>query len=95
MMMIMMILQLETLSLQGRLKVKKVVEAILSDYPKELETTAAQAIAGRRKRIDAVLEKAGLTTEEQKIQYQKALGYSSMGYQIVMARDIDEIWVNS
>ena len=74
---------------------KESLEDILTKFPKELETSAAQAIAGRMQRIDAVLEKAGFITEEEKMQYQEALEYSPSGCQIVMARDIDEIWVNS
>ena len=74
---------------------KESLEDILTKFPKELETSAAQAIAGRMQRIDAVLEKAGFITEEEKMQYQESLEYSPSGCQIVMARDIDEIWVNS
>ena len=50
---------------------------------------------GREQRIDAVLDKAGLNSNEEKQKYQAALEYSSSGYKIVMARDIDELWVNS
>jgi hypothetical protein len=50
---------------------------------------------GRARRIDAVLEKAGLMSEEGKQKYQAALLHSSSGYKIVMARDVDELWVNS
>ena len=74
---------------------KDVVESILSDFPKELEHTEADAIEGRRQRIDAVLYKAGLKTEADKQMYQEALSYSSAGYTIIMARDIDELFVNS
>ena len=52
---------------------KKTIEAILTEFPKELETTDVQAIAGRKQRIDAFLEKAGLVTEEEKLLYQEAL----------------------
>ena len=45
---------------------KESMEAIMSEFPKDLETTASQAIAGRKKRINAVLEKVGLNTEEEK-----------------------------
>ena len=48
-----------------------------------------------KKRIDALLESAGFVTREDKEEYQKALEFSSSGCKIVMARDIDEIWVNS
>ena len=41
------------------------------------------------------MDKAGLKTKEEKQKYQAALEYSSSGYKIVMARDIDELWVNS
>ena len=51
--------------------------------------------SGRRRRIDAVLEKAGLKSKEEKQKYQTALECSFSGYKIVMARDIDELWVNS
>ena len=82
-------------------KVKEVLEdvdvmkSILLEYPKDTETTVADAMQGRYKRIDAVLAMAGLTTHEDKQIYQAALQYSSSGYKIVMARDIDELWVNS
>jgi hypothetical protein len=71
-----------------------VLKSILEEFPKSSEKTVAGATLGRKHRIDAVLEKAGLCTEEEKKQYQAALEYSSSGYKIVMARDIDELWVN-
>ena len=41
------------------------------------------------------MDKAGLKSKEEKQKYQAALEYSSSGYKIIMARDIDELWVNS
>ena len=74
---------------------KEEMKAILEQYPKESETTEAEAIGGRTKRIDAVLNKAGLTTNEDKDRYEAALAYSSSGFTIVMARDVDELYINS
>ena len=74
---------------------KEMMAKILAEYPKESETTEAAAEEGRIKRIDAVLDKAGLTTDEDKEKYENALAYSSSGYTIVMARDIDELFINS
>ena len=50
---------------------------------------------GRELRIDALLEEAGFGSEEGKKMYVAALEFSSSGYSLVMARDIDELWVNS
>ena len=38
-----------------------------------------------------MLEKAGVELEE----YETALQFSPSGYSVIMARDIDELWVNS
>ena len=57
--------------------------------------TFAEAVEGRCQRISALLEMAGLVTDEDKQDYQKALEYSRASYTIIYARDIDEIWVNS
>ena len=70
---------------------KEIIEQILAEYPKELERTEQEAIYGREKTIDAVLNKAGLITEKDKEMYQEALSYSSDGYTIIMARAIDEL----
>ena len=45
--------------------------------------------------MDSILNNAGLNTEEEKQKYKEALEYSTSGYTIIMARDIDELWVNS
>ena len=74
---------------------KEAVDNILAGFPKEAERNPLEVLDGRRKRIDALLNLAGLITAEEKNEYQYALEYSSSGYSIVMARDIDEIWVNS
>ena len=74
---------------------EEAINTILENNPKELETTEYEAKEGRKLRIDAVLEKAGLKTMEQKQEYYEALSFSSSGYTIVMARDVDELMVNS
>ena len=74
---------------------KEAIKAILNNFPKESETTEYEAKEGRKKRIDAVLEKAGLQSTEQKEIYYEALSFSSSGYSIILARDIDELMVNS
>ena len=74
---------------------KDAIQDIMVKYPKSLEQTFAQAIEGRKQRINALLDMAGLITVEEKEEYEQALAYSSAGYTIVHARDIDEIWVNS
>ena len=38
-----------------------------------------------------MLEKAGVDIEE----YEAALQFSLSGYTVIMARDVDELWVNS
>ena len=73
---------------------KKEVESIIDKYPKELEYTVKEAKEGRAKRIDEVLDRAGLKTEEDKKKYTEALAYSNSGFTIVMARDIDELHTN-
>ena len=42
-----------------------------------------------------ILEQAGLKTEEGKAMYEAALSFSSSGYSVILARDIDELNVNS
>ena len=74
---------------------KEEMAAILAKYPKESEILEAEAEEGRILRINAVLDRAGLTTDEDKEKYEKALAYSSSGYTVIMARDIDELFINS
>ena len=74
---------------------KEVMAEILSEFPKLDEYTAFEAKEGRAKRIDSVLNRAGLTGEEGKQRYRSALAQSFAGYTVVMARDIDELMVNS
>ena len=49
------------------------VNTILVKHPKDSETTVQEAIEGRKKRINALLESAGFVTREEKEEYQKAL----------------------
>ena len=63
---------------------KETILEILDLYPKTNEKTSTEAKEGRTRRINAVLEKAGLKTDEDKQKYQDALAYSSSGYTIVM-----------
>ena len=62
---------------------------------KNMERTSEEAVTGRARRIDKVLEMAGFVTPEEKQIYTDALTYSSSGFTVVQARDVDEIWVNS
>ena len=62
---------------------------------KAFPMTEAEGMEGRTRRINAVLDKAGLTEEEDKMKCRAALAYSSSGYSIVMARDIDALIVNN
>ena len=81
-------------------KVRKVLEdkeamaAILEQFPATDEMTPDEAKEGRRNRIDAVLVKAGLTGEEGKQRYLEAISFSPAGYQVVQARDVDELMVS-
>lgn len=70
---------------------KERLELIISQYPKENEKTKEEAEEGRHKRIEAVLDLAGVSKEA----YEELLQYSSAGFTIVMARDVDECNVNS
>ena len=74
---------------------KAAMEEILFEFPKTEESTVFEAKEGRAKRIDSVLIRAGLIGEEGKKRYRDALAQSSAGYSVVMARDIDELMVNS
>ncbi len=74
---------------------KDLIKAILEECSKNSESTFTEAVEGRAHRIDAVLHVAGLKTNEDKARYHQALAYSSSGYTIIMARDIDELYVNS
>ena len=77
------------------LKDKEFLQTVLEEFPQKEEKSKQEAIQGRRKRIDKVLNKAGYVTEEDKVKYQQALSISPSGYQVVYARDIDELMVNS
>ena len=74
---------------------KEEMDSIYAQYPKDSETTMIEATEGRLNRIDAVLDKAGLITEDDKKMYNEALTYNSSGFTVVMARDIDELYTNS
>ena len=74
---------------------KEAMAEILLEFPKEDETTLTDAKEGRARRIDAVLDRAGLTGEAGKQSYRDALAHSGAGFTVVMARDIDELMVNS
>ena len=74
---------------------KELMAEIMAQYPNDDENTKAEADEGRAARIDAVLEKAGLVTVEDKTSYEAALAYSPSGFSVVMARDIDELYTNS
>ena len=67
---------------------------LLDKYPKKEETTKTEADEGRQHRIDAVLEKAGLASKEDKESYCQALSFNLSGYTVVYARDIDELMIN-
>ena len=70
------------------------ITSVLEKHPKEEEVTKEEAEKGRYQRIDAVLHKAGLISEEAKNEYRKALSFNLSGYEVVYARDIDELMVN-
>ena len=74
---------------------KESMKMILEKYPKQSESSKIEAKQGRLKRINAVLDKAGFTSDDDKQSYYKALSYSSSGYAVIMARDIDELMVNT
>ena len=76
---------------QDVLTEKEKMLTILQDFPKDEELTEEQAREGRRRRIDAVLELAGVDKE----QYKEMVTYSSAGFHVVMERDVDECNVNS
>ena len=73
---------------------EEAVSEILKEYPKEIEEFREDADRERRKRINAVLDMAGLVTIEDKKMYEEALCFSLSGYTVVYARDIDELMVN-
>ena len=81
-------------SVRKVLENKDVVNEILEKFPKEKEGKTAEADEGRRNRIDTILNKAGLTSKEEKEDYEKALAFSLSGFTVVYARDIDELMVN-
>jgi hypothetical protein len=74
---------------------KEEMKKILDMYPKQSEKTVDEAREGRRRRIYEVLNKAGMKTEEERKQYEEALAYSSSGFTVVMARDINELNINN
>ena len=81
-------------SVRKVLENKDVVNEILEKFPKEKEGKKAEADEGRRNRIDTILNKAGLTSKEEKEDYEKALAFSLSGFTVGYARDIDELMVN-
>ena len=58
---------------------KEAIQSILEEFPKEKEKDESEAKKGRKKRIDAVLEKAGLKSKEDQEKYYRALAFSSTG----------------
>ena len=70
------------------------INKIMSSFDKDNETEDEYMI-NREKRIKLILAAAGYELESDWELYVNALSVSKGGYSIVMARDIDEIFVNS
>ena len=66
----------------------------MKQFDKKNETKE-QYKENRKKRIEKVLAEAGLKTEEDCKMYEKALQSSCAGYSLIIARDIDKIFVNN
>ena len=72
-----------------------VINAILEEYPKDLDTSKESYEINRKLRIIKLLSIAGYDSDEELKLYEDALRFSTAGYSIVLERDIDEIYVNS
>ena len=66
---------------------KEVLDGIMNEFPKDNEVDKKEADEGRSKRIDAILEKAGLASKEEKQDYEKALGFNLSGYAVVYMQE--------
>ncbi|KAJ8369406.1 hypothetical protein SKAU_G00094340 [Synaphobranchus kaupii] len=73
---------------------EETVSSILKKFPTHNENDKDEYEANREKRIKALLRLAGLN-ETNYDTYLEALKSSKGGYSLVMARDIDEVFVNS
>ena len=71
------------------------IEKILEEIQKELDSTKELYESNRKKRIVKLLNLAELHTEEEIQLYEDALKFSTPGYSIVLERDLDELYVNS
>ena len=71
-----------------------VINEIMNKFDKPRESRE-EYVRNRENRIKQLLAKAGYETEEDWDLYVSALSTVKNGYSIVMARDIDEIFINS
>ena len=72
------------------LECPELIEDIMIKYQKDKETKEEYNI-NRKKRILELLDIANVTENE----YLEALGYSKAGYNVILKRDLDEIYINS
>ena len=73
----------------------EVIQTILKEFPKDLDTSKQLYELNRKNRIVRLLNMAGLKSDEEILMYEEALKYSTPGYSLVLERDLDEIFVNS
>ena len=76
------------------LKDEDTISKIMNQFDKNTESKE-EYIINREKRIKMLLSLAGYETEEDWNLYIQALATLKQGYSLIMARDIDEIYVNS
>ena len=72
----------------------ELINRIMSSFDKQTESID-DYVKNREERIKMLLSAAGYKTENDWDLYLSALSVTKSGYSLVMARDIDEIFVNS
>ena len=73
---------------------EEVIQKIMADFNKD-EESKEEYLRNRELRIKRLLFMAGLKSEEDLELYTRALKSTRGGYNIIMERDIDEVFVNS
>ena len=72
------------------IEVPEIIDDIMSKYEKKKETKEEYE-TNRKKRILELLDIAKVTVDD----YLRALKYSKAGYNVILKRDLDEIYINS
>ena len=70
---------------------KESVAKVMSEFPKDLETTVELHRAGKLARIKMMCDEANIVYND----YIEAITFSPLGYSVVLQRDLDEVYINN